>query len=296
MELSWLTKLRIVAALALGAMGLGLGAWPLVAPADPLGVVSASSLQPKEMLILIGLSGLTGFAAYFVAWPYGRQIGVLSVPAALGVWGIRSGEVFRLMQRSPDVPQRLGVYALLRWDSLFWLVLVGAGLAGLWAASRVRPAPVYRDPLQTSRPRAKAALDWLIALLLGLAIGHVVVSALAQGTRLTGVSLPAQPATAQIAFAAMVGFGAAGFVTGRLLRLGPFAGAAASAALPIVASCLYARAPVMENLGRYYPAICFPSAVLAILPVQMVAFGALGATAGYWMAVRFEYWRTHQAA
>jgi len=294
-ELSWLTKLRIVAALALGAIGLGLGAWPLVAPADPLGVVSASSIQPKEMLVLIVLSGLTGFAAYFLAWPHGHQIGVLSVPAALALWGIRSGEVFRLMQRSPDVPQRLGVYALLRWDSLFWLVLVGAGLAGLWVASRLLPAPLYRDPLQVSRPKTKAALDWIVGLLLGLTIGHVVVTVLAQGTRLTGVALPAQPAPAQIAFAAMVGFGAAGFVTGRLLRLGPFVGAAASAALPIVASCLYARTPMMETVERYYPATCFPSPVLAILPVQMVAFGALGATAGYWMAVRFEYWRTHLA-
>jgi hypothetical protein len=28
--------------------------------------------------------------------------------------------------------------------------------------------------------------------------------------------------------------------------------------------------------------------------VQMVAFGALGSVAGYWMAIRFDYWRKHE--
>lgn len=296
MELSWLTKLRIVAVLALGCMGLGIAAWPLVAPADPLGAVSASNLHMAETIELIGLSALIGFAAYFVGWPYGRQIGVLAVPAGLAVWAVRSNEVLRLMQMAPDVPGKLGAYAMLRWDSLIWLVLIGAGLAGIWIASKLRPAPPYIDPVQASRPKAKVSFDLVSALVLSLVIGHLLISALAQGTRVIGSSIPTQPATAQIAFAVMVAFGTAGFVTGKFLCLSPFWPTVASAALPIVAGLFYAKVALLEPLGRFYPATCFPNPVLAVLPVQMVAFGALGATAGYWMAVRFKYWRLQQSA
>jgi hypothetical protein len=144
--------------------------------------------------------------------------------------------------------------------------------------------------LQISKPKAKASLDLVATLLIGLAIGHVLVSCLAQGTRVSGTSIPTQPAAAQIAFAVMVAFGTAGFVAGKFLGVGPFWPTVASAVLPTVVGLLYAKVTLLEPMSRYYPATCFSSHVLAVLPVQMVAFGALGATAGYWMAVRVKYW------
>jgi hypothetical protein len=295
-ELSWLTKLRITWTLALGVFGLGFAAWPLVAPMDPLDIISASHVDLAAALVLLGLSAFIGFIAYFIAWPYGSQIGVLAVPAGLAVWALRSDGIFKLMQKNPTVTERLGVYAALRWDSLFWLALVGVGLVGLWVASKVRPCPPCPNPLQVSKPKSKASLDLIATLLIGLAIGYVLVSVLAQGTRVIGISIPTQPATAQIAFAVMAAFGAAGFVSGKFLGVGPFWSTVTSAALPTVANLLYAKVTFQEPLSLYYPATCFTSPVLAVLPVQMVAFGALGATAGYWMAVRVKYWHIHQMA
>lgn len=297
-ELSWVTKLRIGAALALGAVGLGLCAWSMVAPADPMGVVSTANVTTPEAVFLLGLCFLVGVGGYFVAWPYGRPIGFLAVPAGLAVWAIRSEEITTLIQRAPSGLQRAGIYASLRWDSLFWLALIGSGLAGLWVASRLRPATAaaFRNPLQDTKSKANLVLDGAVALLMSLAIGYVVVAVLAQGTQLAGVSIATQPAAAQIVFAVMVAFGAAGFLTGRISRLGPSWPTVASALLPTVAGLFYARADVLEDLASTYPATCFRTSVMAILPVQMVAFGALGAAAGYWLAVRYEYWHRRQPA
>jgi hypothetical protein len=43
-----------------------------------------------------------------------------------------------------------------------------------------------------------------------------------------------------------------------------------------------------------WPAIFFSNTIIAVLPVQMIAFGALGSVAGYWMAFRYDYWRKHE--
>jgi len=289
-ELSWVTKLRIGAALALGAVGLGLCAWPVVASKDPMGVVSAANVATPEAVFLVGLSFLVGVGGYFVAWPYGRPIGFLTVPAGLAVWAIRSHEICSLMQRAPSGLQRAGIYASLRWDSLFWLALIGSGLAGVWVASRLRPAQsgTFHNPLQDTRSKANLLLDAAVALVMSLAIGYVVVAILAQGTQLAGRDIATQPAPAQIVFAVMVAFGTAGFVTGKISRLGPCWPTVASAVLPMAAGLFYARADALEDLASAYPATCFKTSVMAILPVQMVAFGALGAAAGYWLAVRYE--------
>ena len=42
MELTWINKLRIAAVAALGVMVIGILAWPLAAPGDPLMPVRAS--------------------------------------------------------------------------------------------------------------------------------------------------------------------------------------------------------------------------------------------------------------
>jgi len=55
---------------------------------------------------------------------------------------------------------------------------------------------------------------------------------------------------------------------------------------------VYARE--VPYLVQNWPAAFFSNSVVSILPVQMVAFGTLGSVAGYWMAIRFEFWRKHE--
>ncbi|GAG08892.1 unnamed protein product, partial [marine sediment metagenome] len=81
MELSWLMKLRIAAAAAVGILLLGFLAWPLVAPSEPLGVVTVAAVSLFDAVTLVVLACLAGFIAYFLSWPYGRQIAVLAVPS-----------------------------------------------------------------------------------------------------------------------------------------------------------------------------------------------------------------------
>ena len=75
MELSWLMKLRIIAAVAVGAVLIGFLAWPLAQPPEPFDVVSIPGFAGS--VALAGLAFLVGLIAYFLSWPYGREIGIL---------------------------------------------------------------------------------------------------------------------------------------------------------------------------------------------------------------------------
>ena len=73
MELSWVNKLRITAVAALGIVVIGILAWPLALPQDPLMPVRAPHLGFSETLVLLVLAFGIGFTGYFIAWPHGRE-------------------------------------------------------------------------------------------------------------------------------------------------------------------------------------------------------------------------------
>ena len=68
----------------------------------------------------------------------------------------------------------------------------------------------------------------------------------------------------------------------------------AGAAITAFSVMIYVRQDSFEYLVEQWPAIFFSNTVIAVLPVQMIAFGALGSVAGYWMAFRYDYWRKHE--
>jgi hypothetical protein len=55
----------------------------------------------------------------------------------------------------------------------------------------------------------------------------------------------------------------------------------------------YVKQSTLQRLAQEWPVVFFPNAVISILPVQIVAFGTLGSITGYWLAVRYNYWRKH---
>ncbi len=89
MELSWLMRLRIAAAAAAGIILIGLLAWPMAAPHEPFGIVSMAAISLKNRAVLISLAFVTGLLAYFLSWPYGREIGIIAVPSGLALWAVR---------------------------------------------------------------------------------------------------------------------------------------------------------------------------------------------------------------
>src|SRR4030042_124496 len=96
MELSWPMKLRIAAAAAIGALLIGILAWPM---AEPFSGVEA--MGSRDAAVLVVLAFVAGFIGYFVSWPFGREIGILAVPCGLAIWAVRSGSMTGLMQLNP---------------------------------------------------------------------------------------------------------------------------------------------------------------------------------------------------
>jgi hypothetical protein len=100
-----------------------------------------------------------------------------------------------------------------------------------------------------------------------------------------------QPATAQIIFAILVAFGVSGYLVKKVLDLNYY--------WPIIATCLvipfgiiiYGQYDVLDYFAGRWPAVFFANSVLSVFPIQVVAFGTIGAVAGYWLAFRYDYWR-----
>jgi len=297
-ELTWLMRARIAAAMAIGMVLIGILAWPLAVPNDPIGPVRAGNLSPAGALTLALLALAANLIAYFVCWPYGREIGVLAAPSGLAVWAIRSGSIAQLIQMNPSFSQRQAIFATLRWEPIFWLAIVAAGFAGVILGQRLLPTQNPAEPEQERKSNPSNYLNPLIGLAGSALIALFCITILAQDIGMAddavGMVL-GQPAVGQIVFAILVSFGLAAFVVKRYLNV--------SYIWPIIAGCLitlfaisiYARANVLEDLAKRWPPVFFSNAAISILPVQMVAFGALGSIAGYWLAVQYNYRRRHKA-
>ena len=297
MELSLLMRLRIAVAVATGVVLVGILAWPLAAPPEPFGAVRAGAMGFGGAVILVILALLAGFIAHFLSWPYGREIGILAAPSGLAVWAVRSGSMTGLMQLNPTVAQRQALLTTLKWEPIFWLVIVAAGFAGVLLGQRIQSNLKPGEKQEKSNSQPGKYLNAIIALVGSGLIAQFCLKVFAQDVTISDNrfgSVMAQPTVGQIVFAVLVSFGLVGFVVKKFLD--------ASYIWPIIASSLvtafaistYVNQEVLQHLVEHQPATFFSNTVISILPVQMVAFGTLGSIAGYWLAVRYSYWRTHE--
>jgi len=295
MELSWLMRLRIAAVVAIGAALIGILAWPLAAPSDPLGPVRISNISLVGAAALVLLAFWVGLIAYFVSWPYGREIGILAVPSGLAIWAVCSGSMAQLIQLNPTLSQRQALFAALKWEPFFWLLIVAAGFAGVLLGQKIRSKS---EPAKTStraNPKPNKYLNAIIALVGSGLIAQLCIKILAQDVMTSDNKIVAQPAVGQIVFAVLVSFGLAAFVVKKFLNISYIWPTVASAFVTTFIITTYARQDTLQYFVGRYPATFFTNAVISILPVQMVAFGTLGSIAGYWLAVRYNYHRKHGA-
>ncbi len=299
MELSWLMRLRIAAVVAVGLSLVGLLAWPLAKPADPLGPVITQNLSPAGAITLAILALVAGLLAYFLSWPYGRQIAILAVPAGLALWAIRSGNMASFLQQNPAFQQRLAIFHALKWTPIFWLAIVAAGCAGTWLAEKIaRPKIASNQTEQKPNSNRNTYLNAAVALLLSAVIAHFALRLFAQDVKVFDSQLGTivgQPATGQIIFAVMVSFGLAAFVVKVLLNASYLWPIITTALLTTFGISVYTRENILQSLVQRWPPVFFPKAVIAILPVQMVAFGTLGSIIGYWLAISYVHWRKSEA-
>jgi len=290
-------KLRIAASAATGVVLIGIFAWPLAAPPEPFGTVSvtAGSISVGGAVVLAGLAFLAGFIAYFLSWPYGREIGILAAPAGLAIWALRSGRMVNLIRSTPP-DNHLELFAAIKWEPLFWLAIVAAGFAGVLLAQKVKSKPEPEKTDKKANSRTNIYVSVVLALVVSVLIAQLCISAFAQGTKLPDEklgSVVAQPAAGQIVFAVFVSFGLTAFVVKKFLNVSYIWPTIASALVTAFAIITYGKQDVLQHLSSNWPAVFFSHAVISILPMQMVALGALGSIAGYWMAVRYKYWRKH---
>lgn len=297
MELSWLMRLRIAAAAAVGVLLLGFLAWPLVAPAEPLGVVSIAAVSFTDAVVLVGLACLAGFVSYFLAWPYGRQIAVLAAPSGLVFWVLRSGNMAGLMLQNPTTVQRQALFASLRWEPIFWLAVVAAGFGGSLLAEKIgqasQPSPIEEEH---SPPRS-IYLNAALALVGSGLITQFCLRLFARDISFFDSKLgliTAQPELGQIIFAVSASFLIAAFVVKNFLNAGYIWPITASAIVTWFAITAHCRQGILQYMQSYWPAVFFPTSTVAISPLQMVTFGTLGSIAGFWLAVRYNYWRKHE--
>ena len=289
MELSWPMKLRIAAAAAIGVLLIGILAWPY---AEPFGAVKA--MGSNGAVVLVVLAFVAGFIGYFVSWPYGREIGILAAPSGLAIWAVRSGSMAGLIQLNPTAAQRQALVASLKWEPFFWLMVVAAGFAGVLIAQKLSPNKNIAAQ-EKSKADPGEYLNIIIALVCSGFIAQFCIRIVAQDVRVSDNTLGSvvgQPAVGQVVFAVLVSFGVAAFVAKKFLNVSYIWPSISSAFVTAFIATIYGRE--VSYLVQSWPPAFFSNSVISVLPVQMVVFGTLGSVAGYWMAIRYEYWRKHE--
>jgi len=345
-ELTWLMRLRIAAAFAIGAVLIGVLAWPIAGRTTPFDVVSLAggTVGVSEAVILVVLAFLAGIIAYFTCWPWGCEIGVIAAPAGLGIWAIRSANMANLFRENTSVAQQEILLSVLKFEPLLWLSIVAAGFIGVGIcdflfrteAKQTRESvkskpkekpwqpgpytnffgailgPIIKAKVAEIRQRIKQGreakgtddrnskgrkyLNGVLAVVVSVVIAQFCIGVFVQdravGDRQMGL-VAAQPAIGQIVFGVWISFGIAAFVVKKFLGAGYIWPAIASGIVTAFGIFTYMKHDTLVYLVEHWPPVFYSNAIMSILPIQMVAFGTLGSIWGYWLAVRYSYWREH---
>ena len=293
MELSWISKTRILLVMALGAIVIGVLNWHAAKPDDPSGLVNLHNLSVIQGLFLFVIATMLGFVGYFIAWPYGCEIGFLAAPSGLAIWACRSASISKTLAVIPDVQSRQDLFTSMRFESLFWLAVVYAGWCGVQLAKKLRPNPTLPILETLPEPKKTPVIYNGLAIVVSLVVGQFLLSVFAQDISQTHGVL-SQPPARQLALGIFMAFGVASFLVGHFLRLNYHWVMPALALTYVLSTLSFAKTETLTLMAQTSPSLCLPSTVLFALPIHIVSFGSLGAIWGHWASVRFDYWRTHE--
>lgn len=280
--------------MALGAVIIGMFNWHVAKPEDPSGLVSLHNLSVIQGLLLLLIAMALGFAGFFVAWPYGCEIGLLAAPSGLAIWAFRSASVSRTLALITDAQARQELFASMRFESLYWLAVVYAGWTGVQLARKLRPNPPL--PILETLPERESPskISYALALVVSLVVGQFLLGVFAQDIPLNNGATLSQPPTRQLALGVFMAFGAGGFLIGHFLHLSYHWVMPAVALTYVLSTLSFAKTESLTLLAQTSPNLCLPSTILFAPPILIVSLGSLGAIWGHWASVRFRYWRTHE--
>jgi len=201
------------------------------------------------------------------------------------------------MQLKPSIAQHQALLITLKWEPIFWLVIVTAGFAGVLLGQKIQSNLKPDETQKKSNAQTGKYLKAIIALVGSVLIAQFCLKIFAQNVRMFDnrlVFVMAQPTVGQVVFGVLVSFGLAAFVVKKFLDASYIWPTLASALITAFAISTYVKQEVLQYLVQHWPAAFFSNTVVSILPVQMVAFGTLGSIVGYWLAVRYDYWRKQE--
>ena len=293
MELSWTSRIKLTLIMGMGAAVLGWFLWDWFRPADGMGAV-VLNLDAGKIAVLAGVCFVLGFVGYFIGWPLGRQKGVLAVPAGLCAVGLRGGTVFDLMLHTNTAGERITIYRTLCWEGFVWVGFVAMGYFGVLAAEKLRKSEAVA--LDGGPKRAKLA-DGAIALVAAVLGGMFFVKMFVKDVSFADEQVKmvvGQAANMQVCVGVMFAMGVTAFLIKYALDASWIWSGAATAIITVV-SMAFVNVDNAKYMAANWPAIFYSSALLGVLPVQMVGWGVLGSIVGYWLAVRLRYWKQTQA-
>jgi hypothetical protein len=287
----WLTRIRAIASLLIGAGLLGWFGWSMVRPEDPLGAICLvdNMINPGELLMLCALAFAAGFIAYLASWPKGSMTAPLAAPAGMAAWVFASGDMRTLFITNSTLAERQMAYGVLCWEGLFWLILVAAGLMGVLAGWFIQ---TRNQKLELSKPLIdkNRAGNFAIAAIGSLVVVWLLIGILAQDVRQADAKLSyviGQPGKGQIAFAVCVAFLAAGYAVTHFLKINYVIPMVCSA-IAVFVAMRYAASPERLEQMTEWPVAYVARSVCGVLPIQMVAFGAIGAFVGFQAAKKAQ--------
>ncbi len=291
-NVQWQTRIRAIAAIGIGIVLLGMTGWNRIAPTDLSSAVSFldGSISLMDMLVVCLLAFFSGLLAYLAAWPNGLAVAPLAAPAGLAYWSMQTADMRTVLLYNPTAVQRNQVFSSLATEGVFWLLPVAAGLAGVLAGGLLfnKNKQAISEILPKDAFSGQKLVKFVIAAVASILIAQIVITILAQDVKQDDLKLGqvvGQTGPRQIAFAVFVAFLAAGYVAYYFAET-PFFIPTLCAALVLFLAMKYAVKPdVLNQMVTAWPAAYFPKSICCILPIQMVAFGSLGAFTGFRVAI-----------
>lgn len=290
-NVNWLLRIRIIAALSIGALIVGAAGYPLVRPDDPLGAVSlfAADISIAKVLILLVLGLVSGAVATIACYPVGRAAGTIAAPAGAAVLAMSGGNLRQILITNSSLDQRNALYSFLRWELLFWLGVCAAGYLGVLLASKLmKTEPIRIEDEPKPKEQLKFPLNWILAAIAAAFIVYLTIGIFAQDIRQIDDRfgyVVGHPGHRQIAFGVFLSVGLAGFVAKQFIQVHFIPVIIGASALYVSAFTKYIGSDNLEYLVKTCPVDFFMNSIYAILPVQFAPFAVLGGITGYWVSI-----------
>ncbi len=296
-NVGWLLRVRVLAALAAGALIVAAAGYPLVRPEDPLGAISlfTGEISVFSAAVLIALGFVAGIVGTLICQPAGGALGPFAAPAGVAVLAMTSGGLRQLLLTNSSLDERNIVYGCLRWELLFWLGICAAGYIGSYLTIKFISGKGEKTP--KIEKKANYWANFAAAGVIAAVIMYFTIGIFAQDIRqideTTGFVVVGYPGSRQIAFGVFVAVAIAGFAAKHILNTHFIPVVLGAAAVYIGTFSKFIGSEDLAYMVKHWAIDFFPNSIYAILPIQFAPFAVLGGMTGYWISIYIKLHAKH---